>query len=274
MIDSRPPLVDTHAHLQDPSFDHDRDAVYARAREAGLAAIVCVGWDLASSRQAVDLAARYDALWAAVGIHPNYAGRATEADWSALCDLARAERVVGLGETGLDNYRTYTEPAVQEAWFRRHLALGADLGLPVIVHNRQADQQVRTILGEWRAGGRGPRPGVMHCFSADRAMLEACLELGFTISFAGPVTFKNAASLREVARAVPTERLVVETDCPYLAPHPQRGARNEPAYLESTARALAEVRSEPFAELAEHTTRAAAALFGLGPAAAPGADTP
>jgi TatD DNase family protein len=182
--------------------------------------------------------------------------------------------VVGIGETGLDNYRKRTRPEVQEEWLRRHLALADETGRPVIIHNREADRRVREMLAEW-----APRraltgvPGVMHCFSADRMMLEACLELGFMISIAGPVTFKTAEGLREVARAVPLGRLVVETDCPYLTPVPHRGQRNEPAYVRHTARYLAEIRGESFEDLAVRTTEAAAGLFGLEIASKKGART-
>jgi TatD DNase family protein len=264
MTDALPPLVDTHAHLQDPLYDDDRDEVLERAETAGLRAIVCVGYDLSSSRRAVELAARHTAVYATVGIHPNYAAQAVEANWSELRDLAGQTKVVALGETGLDNYRQYTPPAVQERWFERHLELAHDVGLPVIVHNRQADERVQSMLSDWASGLDRDRPlGVMHCFSSGRAMLEACLSLGFTISLAGPVTFRNADLLRRVATQVPPDRLVVETDCPFLAPHPHRGERNEPAYLEYTARDLAEVRAEPFGTLAERTTRNAVILFGL-----------
>jgi TatD DNase family protein len=259
-----PPLVDTHAHLQDSIYDHDRDEVLARAEVAGLRAIVCVGYDLASSRRAVELAAAHEPVYAAVGVHPNYASQAAESDWPELCSLARQPKAVALGETGLDNYRKYTPPEVQETWFRRHLALADELGLPLIVHNRSADERVRSLLADWTAATSGRRgPGVMHCFSGGLEMLEACLGLGFTISFAGPITFKNAGALRQVAEQVPAERLVVETDCPFLAPHPHRGQRNEPAYLEYTVRQLAELRGEQIDQLAESTTRAAAALFRL-----------
>jgi TatD DNase family protein len=258
------PLVDTHAHLQDSTYDDDRDEVVARAEAAGLRAMVCVGYDLASSRRAVELAAAHERVYAAVGIHPNYASQAVDTDWPELCSLARQPKVVALGETGLDNYRKYTPPEVQETWFRRHLALADEVGLPLVVHNRSADERVRTVLADWTPGFGGRRtPGVMHCFSAGLDLLESCLGFGFNISFAGPITFKNAGALRQVAKEVPAERLVAETDCPFLAPHPHRGQRNEPAYLEYTVRQLAELRGQRFDQLAESTTRAAANLFGL-----------
>jgi len=258
------PLIDTHAHLQDPLYDDDRDEVLERAKAAGLQAIICVGYDLDSSRRAVDLAGRHMPIFAAVGIHPNYAGQAREADLAELTDLAAHPKVVGIGETGLDNYRKYTPPAVQENWFERHLKLATDLGLPVIVHSRQAEERMQHILSGWPpAVDRQGRRGVMHCFSGSRLMLESCLGLGFAISFAGPLTFKNADHLRRLAREVPAECLLVETDCPFLAPQPHRGERNEPAYLAYTARELADVRAEAFSDVANHTTRNAMNLFGL-----------
>ena len=258
------PLADTHAHVQDPTFAEDLDAVLGRASEAGLVALVCVGYDLESSRRAVEMASRRPQVHATVGMHPNAAGRAAESNWDELRELARAEKVVGLGETGLDNYRKRTTSDVQERWLWRHLELADQLGRPVVVHNRDADDRLRAILHEWCTDRRrGGVPGVMHCFSADESMLEACLELGFMISIAGPVTFKNAGRLRDVARAVPDERLVVETDCPYLTPMPHRGQRNEPAYVAYTARFLAELRDQPFERLATQTTRNAATLFDL-----------
>ena len=258
------PLVDTHAHVQDPAFQDDLDSVAARWRQAGLVAVVCVGYDLESSQRAVEIASRFPEVYATVGMHPNDAGRATDSDWDELRALAQAEKVIGLGETGLDNYRKRTPPDVQERWLWRHLELADELDRPVVIHNREADERLGAILREWCVGRRGRAvPGVMHCFSSDQAMLETCLELGFTISIAGPVTFKNAERLREVARAVPEDRLVVETDCPYLTPAPYRGQRNEPAYVAQTARFLAELRSVPFERLAARTSRNAAALFAL-----------
>lgn len=260
----RPPLVDTHAHLQDPALSVDLDLVLERAAAAGVRAMVCVGYDLESSRQAVALASRHPRLWATVGIHPNSSGRASERDWAEVCELARAPRVVGLGETGLDNYRKTTPPEVQEAWLWRHLALADALTLPVVIHNREASERLQAVLSDWRPTRAGQRlVGVMHCFSADQPMLEASLAAGFAISFAGPVTYKNADNLRAVAPLVPADRLVVETDCPYLTPQARRGRRNEPAFVEYTAQRLAELRHEPYTDLATRTTANATALFGL-----------
>jgi TatD DNase family protein len=254
-------LVDTHAHLMDPAFDDDLAAVLERAAAADVGAIVCVGYDEESSRAAVALAEAHPQIVAAVGIHPNYAGEAAPGAFERLRDLARHPRVVGIGETGLDNYRHYTPRQTQRDWFRRHLELAVELGLPVVVHNRQADEEMAEIVTTWAAesGGRG----LLHCFAGGRAMLEAGLAAGFTVSFAGPVTFKNAGPLPALAASVPDDRLVVETDCPYLAPSPRRGARNEPAFVRLTAERLAAIRGVTPDELERQTTANARRLFPL-----------
>jgi TatD DNase family protein len=238
-------LVDTHAHLMDAAFDADREAVLARARAAGVGALLLVGYDLASSRAAVDLAGRLPWTRASVGIHPNSASQHSEADFAALGELARSPEVVAIGETGLDYFRDHTPPARQRAALAWHVRLAQELALPLIVHNRQADADIADALS-------GGQPGVLHCFSStDPAYLERMLDAGFSVSFAGPLTFRNASDLRAMAKRVPLERLLVETDCPYLAPAPHRGQRNEPAFVRDTAACLAEVIGIEFASLAE-----------------------
>jgi TatD DNase family protein len=236
-------LVDTHAHLMDPAFDADRDAVLQRARDAGVDALVLVGYDLPSSRAAVDLARRIPWARATVGIHPNSATECGDADFDALADLAREPEVVAIGETGLDYYRQHTPHSRQRDALAWHLQLAEEVGLPVVVHNRQADSDVADALTA-SARRRPPSgvPGVLHCFSsADPAYLQRMLDAGYFVSFAGPLTFKSANNLRLMARRVPLDRLLVETDCPYLAPIPHRGQRNEPAFVRETARCLADV---------------------------------
>jgi TatD DNase family protein len=252
-------LVDTHAHLMDTAFANDLPAVLDRAAAAGVVAMVCVGYDEQSSVAAVTLAERYPQIVAAVGIHPNSSGAARPGAFERIEALARHPRVVGIGETGLDNYRKRTPTAVQRDWFERHLDLAARLDLPVVVHNREADAEVGSMLVAWSraTGGRG----VLHCFSGDDAMLAAGLEAGFLISIAGPVTYKNAGGLPDRARRVPVDRLVVETDCPYLPPHPHRGQRNEPAHVRLTATRLAELRGEPLDQIEQATTANARRLF-------------
>jgi len=252
-------LVDTHAHLMDTAFAGDLPAVLDRAAAAGVVAMVCVGYDEASSVAAVDLADRHPRLVAAVGIHPNSCGSARPGAWDHIEELSRHPRVVGIGETGLDNYRKRTAPAVQREWFERHLDLAVRRDLPVIVHNRDADAETGPLLLEW-ARTRGAR-GVLHCFAGDDQMLAAGLEAGFTVSIAGPLTYKNAGGLPGRAQRVPLDRLVVETDCPYLPPHPHRGQRNEPALVRLTADRLAELHGIPVEQLEHATTENARRLF-------------
>jgi len=237
-------LIDTHAHLMDAAFAADREAVVQRAREAGVAAMLLVGYDLASSRAAIELARQLTGARAAVGIHPNSAADASEADFAALAELARGPEVVAIGETGLDNYREFTPPARQREAFDWHLELAEELRLPIIIHNREADSDVLGSVSS--AGARG----ILHCFSSpDVDYLERMLALGFYVSFAGPLTFKNATRTREMAARVPTDRLLVETDCPYLAPEPHRGRRNEPAFVRDTAVCLAGIVGASLDEL-------------------------
>jgi TatD DNase family protein len=234
-----PGLVDTHAHLMDRAFDADRHEVLDAAKRAGVEALVVVGYDLPSSRAAVDLARTIPFARAGVGIHPNSVAEHSADDFAAIAELARQPEVVAIGETGLDYYRHYTPPGRQRDALEWHLRLAEELALPVIVHNRQADADVYTALG---AAGTRPVPGVLHCFSStDPRYLARMLDAGYFVSFAGPLTFKNADDLRQMAARVPLDRLLVETDCPYLAPMPFRGQRNQPAFVRETARRLATV---------------------------------
>jgi TatD DNase family protein len=257
-----PPLFDTHAHLFDDRFAADLPAVLDRAAAAGVERVIAIGIDAASSRACADLARRSPLVAAAVGIQPNHAAEAAPGDWDEIVRLAEAgPPVVAVGETGLDRYWDRTPFAVQEDYFARHLGLARRLGRPVVIHCRDAEADVvRVLRGEFDR--HGPVRGVMHSFTGDRATAEACLAVGLYLSFAGMVTYKTAADLRAVAAAVPAERLLVETDCPYLAPVPVRGKRNEPAFVAHTAAALAAERGVSAGELAEQTTRNARELFG------------
>ena len=256
-------LIDTHAHLDDEQLAPDLDAVIARAKAAGVVTIVAVGTTLETSRQAVQLAHNHTIVRAAVGIHPNYAAQASAGDWQSVVDLSREPRVVAVGETGLDRFRTDTPFEQQVDYFERHLGLARERALPVIIHCRDAEPDVLHCLSA--AAGAGPVRGVMHSFSGQAATAARCLELGLYISFAGQLTFKNRKfdALREVARLVPLDRLLVETDSPYLAPEPHRGERNEPAYVRLTAERLADLRGMTFAELAAATASNARRLFGI-----------
>jgi TatD DNase family protein len=256
-----PDLFDTHAHLHFPEYVGDRAAVLARARAAGVRGIVTIGTDLATSAAAIALAAEEADVWASVGVHPHDAAGADAAVLAEIERMAGASRVVAVGEIGLDFFRDLSPRPVQVDVFRRQLELARRVALPVLIHCRDAHAETLAILAELRAGELG---GVMHCFSGDVEVARRCLDLGLFISLAGPITYRNARALPEVARFVPGDRLVVETDCPFLPPEGHRGQRNEPAYLALTAARVAALRGEPLDRLAAATTDNARALFRLG----------
>jgi TatD DNase family protein len=256
------PLIDTHAHLFDDRFSKDLPAVLERAAVAGVERVVCLGIDRESSRISVEIANAYPLVVAAVGIQPNHAAEARPGDWDEIVELAQtAPRAVAIGETGLDRYWDRAPFDVQLDYFVRHIELARSLNKPFVIHCREAEADVVKVLREQHA--RGPLRAVMHSFSGDLATARACLEMGLYISFAGMVTYPTAQNLRDVAKDVPLDRLLVETDAPYLAPQPVRGKRNEPAFVAHTAALLAEVRGVSASELADHTTRNAKALFGV-----------
>lgn len=252
-------LFDTHAHLHFPDFAEDLDAVLDRARAAGVRGMVTIGTDRETNGAVVDLAKRLPDVWATVGIHPHDAGEAAEADFEALERVAREEpRVVGFGEMGLDFFRNLSPPDAQRRAFRRQIDIARRVRKPLVIHCRDAHDETLALLAEERAGETG---GVMHCFSGDVEIARRCLDLGLYISLAGPVTYKNARALPDVARFVPEDRLVVETDCPYLPPTPHRGKRNEPAYVALTAEHVARLRGADPEALGERLTANAADLF-------------
>ena len=256
-------MIDSHAHLDFPQFDADREQVIARARAAGVQAMVNVGADLASSRRSIDLAERYPFIYAAVGVHPHDATTLDDAALAQLRDMARHPRVVAIGEIGLDYYRDLSPRDVQLEAFERQLALAHELHKPFIVHDRDAHDTIMAVLRR-RAGERGPLRGVLHCFSGDVTMSQEALDLGLHISVGGPVTFQNARKLPDVVRAVPLLRLLIETDCPYLAPHPYRGQRNEPAFVTLVAQAIATLKGLSLAEVARVTSQNVGDVFGSG----------
>ncbi|MEX0679633.1 MAG: TatD family hydrolase [Pirellulales bacterium] len=256
------PLVDTHAHLDQEEFDVDRDAAIERAADAGVEAIVAVGVTAVSSEVVVELASRHRGVFAAVGIQPNYAAQAQPGDWERVVTLVERPKVVALGETGLDRHWDYSPFNVQQDFFDRHLRLSQDRDVPFVVHTRDSEADVLEMLREARR--RGPLGGVMHSFTGTAETAAECLELGLFISFAGMVTFKKSDALREVAAGIPDNRILVETDSPYLAPHPLRGKRNEPANVVHTATCLAEVRGQSVEKFFEQTTINARALFRFG----------
>lgn len=251
---------DTHAHLHGDDFESDLPGVLQRAHDAGVRTILTVGTTLATSRRDVELAAAHRSLYAAVGIHPNDCGDAAPGDWNAIVQLTRQPRVVAVGETGLDRYWNRVPLDIQQDYFDRHLRLSAATGLPVVIHMRDCAADVVAMLQT--AAARGPVRGVLHSFTADEETARSGLDLGLHLSFAGMVTYKKSDELRRIAQLVPLDRLLLETDSPYLSPHPHRGHRpNEPALLVHTAACLAEVRGLSLAELAVATTQNARRLF-------------
>lgn len=254
-------LIDTHAHLFDERFGAEAPAVLDRASSAGVGRVICIGIDRGSSQASISWAASRDGLWASVGIHPNHAAQACPEDWDCIIAWAEHPRACAIGETGLDRHWDFTPFSLQEDYFSRHLELSRRVNKPVVIHCREAEAEVLKLLRE-AYDRHGPVRGVMHAFSGDQALAEACLAMGLYISFAGMITYKNAARLRQVAAGIPGDRLLLETDAPYLAPVPHRGQRNEPAYLVHTAQVLAQVRGLSRDHLADLTTRNACTLFG------------
>jgi len=248
-----PQLIDTHAHLDDERFHDDLPQVLERAQSQGLSRIITVATTAATSLISIELAEKYPLLLATVGIQPNNVAQAGPGDWDQVVGLANRPLVVGLGETGLDRYWDHTPFPQQEDYFARHLVLSRQTGLPLVIHCREAEADVVRMLKE-DFERHGPVRAVMHSFSGDLDTAKACLAMGLYISFAGMLTYKNAQDLRAVAAQIPLDRLLVETDSPYLAPVPMRGKRNEPAFVQHTARCLAEVLAIPFEKLASATT--------------------
>ena len=261
------PLVDTHCHLDFQLFDEDRTQVVDRARKAGVKYILNPGIDLASSQAAVTLAEEYAEVYAAVGVHPHSASTFNQNTLPRLRELASHPKVVAIGEIGLDYYRDQAPPEIQQRIFRLHLDLAAELGLPVVIHNRQATADVLNMLTEWQAqlvddgSALAERPGVLHSYSDDEANGLKAIAINFYIGITGPVTFRNAAELQQVVASLPVEHLLIETDAPFLTPHPMRGQRNEPALVRRVAEKVAELHSGPVDEIARITSENAGRLF-------------
>ncbi len=259
-------LIDTHCHLNFDSYDEDRDAVIARAAEQGVMTIIIPATDADTTRQGLALAARYDGIYAAVGIHPNSSAHFSDDNISTLAELAAAPKVVAVGEIGLDYHWDTSPRDTQRRAFEAQLALASSLELPVIIHNRDASDDVMAVLESWAADlppALRQRPGVLHSFSAPQAIADRALACGFYLGFTGPITFKNADDLRRVAANTPLDRILVETDGPFLTPTPHRGKRNEPAYVRFVAERLASIRQMSDEALAQATTANAVRLFGL-----------
>ncbi len=253
---------DTHAHLDDEAFDANRSEVVRRAHEAGVTTILAVGVTAPSSEQCIALAEQFPGVYAAVGIQPNYCAQTGEGDWDRITQIALHPRVAAIGETGLDRYWDYTPFEVQQDYFDRHLRLSQALDKAFIVHMRDCGDDIATMLEAARS--RGPLRGVMHSFTGDEALARRCLDLSLYISFAGMVTFKKSEDLRHVAAMIPADRILIETDSPYLSPDPLRGKHpNEPARLVHTAACLAKVRGVTIDEFGRQTSANARQLFGV-----------
>lgn len=250
-------LIDTHAHLQMKDYDSDRNQTISRAINAGVSYIINASFDLSASQQAVKLAEENENLYAAVGVHPHDSKTMDDETLKALRELAEYPKVVAIGEIGLDYYRNLSPCSMQKSAFEKQIILAKDVGLPIIIHNRDSHEDILEILRRNLDG----LCGVMHCFSGDQAFADECIKMGLYISFAGPVTFPNAIQLRNLVANVPSDKFFIETDCPYLAPQFRRGKRNEPSYLRAIAKRIAEIRHTTFPEISYLTTENAKKLF-------------
>lgn len=255
-------LVDSHAHIDARIYNKDRDQVIARATEAGVRFIINAGLDLESSTASLKLAQQYAGVFVAIGFHPHNAAKMKDGDLDKLAQLSQESEVVAIGEIGLDFYRNLSPREAQIEAFEQQLELAQRVNLPVIIHCRNAQDEVFAILSQWARRQRGNPLGVLHCFSGDRELAERYIALGFFISFAGPVTYPSS-SAAEIACDIPLDNLLIETDCPFLAPVPHRGKRNEPAFLPLVAERIGQIRGLSLEEVAENTAQNTLRLFRL-----------
>lgn len=253
-------LFDTHVHLNDDQFKEDIEEVIKRAQEAGVSSMVVVGFDRATITRAMELIEEYAFIYAAIGWHPVDAIDMQDEDLAWIEELSSHPKVVAIGEMGLDYHWDKSPRDIQKEVFRKQIRLAKKVKLPIVIHNREATADIVDILKEEHAEEVG---GIMHCFSGSPEVAKECLNMNFYISLGGPVTFKNAKKPKEVAVEVPLDKLLIETDCPYLAPHPYRGKRNEPAYVKLVAEQIAELKGLTFDEVAAATTENARKLFGI-----------
>lgn len=253
--------IDTHCHLDEDAFTQDCEEVVQRAVDSGIVAMIAIGITLESCRRVIELTERYPQVFATVGLHPNYVSAADPGDWHQIVELAKSPKVVGLGETGLDKYWDHSPLEMQAEYFDRHIELSSQTGLPFVVHSRESESEVVEQLRKHAA--RSPLNGVIHAFCGSAGTAKACLDLGMHLSFGGMVTFKKNDAQRQVAATIPPDRILIETDAPYLAPTPFRGKRNEPAHVRLTASCLAEIRGISKEEIAAATTANARRLFKL-----------
>lgn len=254
-------LVDTHCHLDWNSFDPDREAVIDRAVQAGVTRMITIGVDVTSSRRAIELAEKHEAIYAAVGVHPNDCAGFDAAMLNDIRSLAQHPKVVAIGEIGLDYYWHKVDHETQARVFHAQLELAAELNKPVVIHSRDAAPDVMTILENFTHHA-SRLTGTLHSYFDDLAIAQRAFAIGFTIGVTGPLTFKKAEREREIIQQVPLDRVLIETDAPFLTPMPHRGERNEPAYVKHTAEMMAQVRGQSIEEVARQTTRNAEKLFG------------
>lgn len=253
-------VIDSHCHLQDPRFKEDVEQVIERALTGGIEMMVCVGYDLDSSKDALALARQHKQIKVVAGVHPHDAKTLDDRVMADLWEMVRLPEVVAVGEMGLDFYRNLSEPELQRKAFRAQVRLAREAGKPVVIHDRDAHDEVLAIIKEERAGANG---GVMHCYSGHLPLAVELMKEGFYISFAGPLTFSNAKKSAEVASSIPLEKILIETDCPYLTPEPYRGKRNEPLHVREVAKKMAELRKKSYEEVAYTTSLNTKRVFGI-----------
>lgn len=253
-------MIDSHAHLDDDRFEEDRDLVIKSLKENGIELAINIGADLKTSYNSVELAKQYDNIYAAVGIHPHSAREADKTALEEIEKMAKENKVVAIGEIGLDYYYDHSPRDVQRKCFKDHLELAKRLNLPVVIHSRDASQETFDIIKEAQDGSL---KGVLHCYSGSLEMAIEYIKLGFYISFAGPITFKNARVVKEVAEGISLDKLLIETDCPYLTPEPFRGKRNEPKYVKYVAEEIARIKGVRVEEVVEAATRNTKELFNI-----------
>ncbi|WP_411843009.1 TatD family hydrolase [Salinicoccus sp. HZC-1] len=253
-------LIDTHVHLNADQYDEDLEEVMERAREAGIEKMVVVGFDRKTIERTMSLIEQYDNVYGVIGWHPVDAIDCTDEDLAWIESLSAHEKIVGIGETGLDYHWDKSPHDVQKTVFKKQIALAKRVQLPIIIHNRNATEDCIEILKSESAHEIG---GIMHAFSGNEADADTIIDMNFYVSLGGPVTFKNAQEPKDIAVHVPIDKLLVETDAPYLAPHPYRGKRNEPAHVKLVAEKIAELRGISYEQLAAQTTKNAEAFFGI-----------
>lgn len=257
-------IIDTHAHVDVADYDEDREAVIERARENGVQYMLNIGCDIESSYRSMELAEQYDFIYATAGIHPHDVKSIDADTYAHLRQLLAHPKVIALGEIGLDYFKNYSPQDQQRTHFRKQVQLARDMDKPIIIHSRDAKEDIIAILSDFYPKGASAHSGIFHCFSGDQELADAALEMGFYISFSGSITFKKAEDLREVAKTIPAERLFAETDCPYLTPVPHRGKRNEPSFVHFTAEKLAEIRGLKIEDVERTMALNFFELFGIG----------